>query len=56
LEIVKLLKELRDGGGVRGVPGDDAPGAQALAGLRVMRHRGRTRALREQTENEPDLI
>ncbi len=56
LEIVKLLKELRDGGGVRGVAGDDAPGAQELDGLRVMRNLGRMRALREQMENEPDLI
>ncbi len=56
LEMVKLLKELRDGGGARGVAGDDAPGAQELDGLWVMRNLGRMRALRERMEHEPDLI
>ncbi len=55
-EMLKLLKDLRDNGMRRPVDGDDAPNAQELDGLRVMRNLGRMRALREHLEAEPDKV
>ena len=54
-EMLKLLKELREGQRTNG-DRDDAPPGNELDGLRVLRNLGRMRALKEHIIADPDAV
>ena len=56
MEMLKLIKEMRGGGGGYDRLADDAPEGNELDGLRVVRNLGRMRALKGRLRSQPNRI